>query len=62
MQEEKGNYEAINTAVEKVSEGGDGGNNVEQLVGAATGRLEDGGTIEGEGASSIGGQQQQEQQ
>jgi hypothetical protein len=34
MQEEKGNYEAVNTAVEKVSEVGDGGNNVEQLVAA----------------------------
>jgi hypothetical protein len=30
MQEEKGNYEAVNTAVEKVADGAVGGNDVEQ--------------------------------
>jgi hypothetical protein len=30
MQKEKGNYEAVNTAVEKVADGAVGGNNVEQ--------------------------------
>jgi hypothetical protein len=59
MQEEQGNYEIVNTAVEKVAEGVSEGNDVEQLVttaaatteGAAGGELGAAGTTttEGEG-------------
>ena len=40
MQEEKGNYEVVNTAVEKVAEGAVGGNDVEQLVTTAAATTE----------------------
>ena len=40
VQEEQGNYEAVNTAVEKVAEGVVGGNDVEQLVTTAAATTE----------------------
>ncbi|HEX5892598.1 MAG TPA: hypothetical protein VFY41_07035 [Nitrososphaeraceae archaeon] len=65
IQEEQGNYEFVNTAVEKVAEGAVGGSDVEQLVTTAAATTEgaavalaEGGTTEGEGApggAAIGG-------
>jgi hypothetical protein len=55
MQEEKGNYEAVNTAVEKVAEGAVGGNDVKQLVTTAAATTTDG-AVGGElGAAALDG-------
>jgi hypothetical protein len=54
MQEEKGNYEVVNTAVERVAEGAVGGNDIEQLVTMAAATTE--GAAGGElGAAALNG-------
>jgi hypothetical protein len=52
MQEEKGNYEAVNTAVEKVADGAVGGNDVEQLVTTAAATTEGAAAPLDEGAAA----------